>query len=175
MFSMKVFLLGLPGSGKTTLGKELAKSLGIAFVDLDLEIEKSEGMAIKKIFEKMKEDYFRMLESAQLKKWSASQKDFVMATGGGTPCFFDNLQTINQAGKSFFLDVPAREIAVRIMREKLEDRPLFARTHPESLKDHIEFMRSNRISFYRQANFIVSGTAITSQEIAEKIRTEDLR
>ena len=168
---MKIFLLGLPGSGKTTLGKELAKSLGIAFVDLDLEIEKSEGMSIPEIFAKKKEDYFRLTESAQLKRWSLSDKDFVMATGGGTPCFFDNLETINRSGKSFFIDVPASEIATRIMRQNLAERPLFARTHPESLKDHVEFMRSQRISFYRQAHHTVAGTSITIAEIAKNFKT----
>ena len=94
-----------------------------------------------------------------------------MATGGGTPCFFNNLEMINQSGKSLFLDVPASEIAARIMKVKLSDRPLFAKTHPESLKDHIEFMRSQRIIFYRKAHFIASGTAITVDELLLKIRT----
>src|SRR5947207_14326757 len=108
---MKIFLLGLPGSGKTTLGKALARSLGLSFVDLDLEIEKSEGMLIPEIFKTKKEDYFRKAEAAQLKHWSLSDREFVMATGGGAPCFFDNLETIKAAGRSFFLDVPASEIA----------------------------------------------------------------
>lgn len=167
---MKIFLLGLPGSGKTTLGKTLAASLGLSFVDLDLEIEKSEGMLIPEIFQKKKEDYFRKAESAQLKQWSMSDKEFVMATGGGAPCFFDNMKIINAAGKSIFLDVPAKEIAARIMKQNLSERPLFARTHPESLKDHVEFMRSQRISYYRQAHFMVSGTSIAPAEILALIK-----
>ena len=166
---MKIFLLGLPGCGKTTLGKELAYELGIPFVDLDTEIENSERESIKEIFEKKKEDYFRRLESAHLKKWCAMKNDFVMATGGGVPVFFDNLIAINQAGKSIFLDVPPREIARRIT---LTDRPLLAKTHPESLKDHIEFMRSQRISFYRQAHLVISGDSISAKEILDKIKME---
>lgn len=169
---MKIFLLGLPGSGKTTIGKELASALAIPFVDLDTEIEKSERASIKEIFEKKKEDYFRQVESAHLKKWCALQSDFVMATGGGVPVFFDNLAVINQSGKSIFLDVPPREIARRIMITQLADRPLLAKTHPESLKDHIEFMRSHRISFYRQAHLVFSGDAISVKQILEKIKTE---
>jgi len=168
---MKIFLLGLPGSGKTTLGKALAQSLGLAFVDLDLEIEKSEGMLIPEIFKNKKEDYFRKAESTELKRWSSSDQEFVMATGGGAPCFFDNLEIINAAGKSFFLDVPASEIAKRIMCQNLSERPLFARTHPESLKDHVEFMRSQRIAFYRKAHYTVSGTSIALAELLAWLKT----
>ncbi len=169
---MKIFLLGLPGCGKTTLGKELALALGIPFVDLDAEIENSEKATIREIFDKKKEDYFRRLESAHLKKWCAMKNDFVMATGGGVPVFFDNLISINQAGKSIFLDVPPREIARRITHTALADRPLLAKTHPESLKDHIEFMRSQRISFYRQAHLVLSGESISAKEILDKIKME---
>ena len=170
---MKIFLLGLPGSGKTTLGKELAEALELPVVDLDIEIEKEEKITISDIFQQKKEDYFRHVEAAQLKKWCTEKKDFVMATGGGAPVFFDNISVINNSGKSIFLDVPAREIAKRIMSSSLSERPLFAKTHPESLKDQIEFMRSQRISFYRQAHLTFTGSAIASGDILEKIRTEN--
>ena len=169
---MKIFLLGLPGCGKTTLGKELASVLDVPFVDLDAEIEKSEGRVIKEIFAKRKEDYFRQVESAQLKKWCSAKNDFVMATGGGVPVFHDNMIVINRSGKSIFLDVPPREIARRITLTALADRPLLAKTHPESLKDHIEFMRSQRISFYRKAHLVLSGDSISAKEILEKIKME---
>lgn len=169
---MKIFLLGLPGSGKTTLGKELATMFGAPFVDLDAEIEQSEGMAIREIFASRKEDYFRKAESAELKKWSVSKSDFVMATGGGTPCYFDNLAIMNDAGTTVFLDVPPSEIARRIKSSTLSDRPLFAHVHPENLKDQIEFMRSQRISHYRQARIVLAGTGISPKEIEENIRKE---
>lgn len=171
---MKIFLLGLPGSGKTTLGKELAEVCGVPFIDLDAEIEKDERLTIKEIFEQKKENYFRQIESLQLKKWCAAKTDFVMATGGGAPCFFDNVAVINQSGKSIFLDVPASEIARRIMNAAVSDRPLFAKVHPESLKDEIEFMRSQRISYYRQAHLTVSGNVMSAREILGKIKKEYL-
>ena len=169
---MKIFLLGLPGSGKTTLGKELASVFRVPFVDLDAEIEKSEGMTIKEIFLSKKEDYFRKAESVQLKNWAALKSDFVMASGGGTPCFFDNLSVMNTAGITVFIDVPPGEISKRIMNTALSDRPLFAKVHPENLKDQIEFMRSHRISYYRQARIILTGAGVSSKEISDKIRKE---
>ena len=80
---MKIFLIGLPGSGKSTLGKDLADALLVEFVDLDAEIEKQENKIVQDIFREKGEDYFRQAESALLKVWAASSKSFVMSTGGG--------------------------------------------------------------------------------------------
>src|SRR5690242_5204760 len=139
---MKIFLLGLPGSGKTTLGKRLATALQLPFVDLDKEIERTEGKQIKDIFAEKKEDYFRKLESAELKRWCAKPGDYVMATGGGAPCFFDNIDVINSSGKSIFIDVPASEIVRRMsvgnasrQTGPIEKRPLLAAGGKDGLKD----------------------------------------
>ncbi len=169
---MKIFLLGLPGCGKTTLGKELAQALSVPFVDLDEEIEKREEMPVKEIFRKRKEEYFRKVESLELSKWCESRRDFVMATGGGAPVFFDNVDKINKAGKSIFLDVTAREITNRILRTPLEERPLFANANAETLKDQIEFMRSQRVPFYKKAHMTIAGDDISVAEMIKKIRTE---
>jgi shikimate kinase len=167
---MKVFLLGLPGSGKTTLGKKLAAALQLPFVDLDKEIERTEGSPIPEIFKEKKEDYFRKLESSVLKTWCERPEDFVMATGGGAPCFFDNMEVIKRTGKSIFLDVPPSEIAIRISRTAVEKRPLLAASGKDGLKDHIEFMRSNRISYYKQASFTFTGKVVSVQEMADAVR-----
>jgi len=167
---MKFFLIGMPGSGKTTLGKLLAVELKLNFIDLDLEIEKSEGQQINQIFEKKKEDYFRRVESAMLKTYCFSRESFVMSTGGGAPCFHDNMWQMNHSGKTIFLDVPASEIANRLQKTSLIERPLFARLAPEQLKDKIEFLRSQRITYYRQANFIFEGTDIPMQTVISKIK-----
>lgn len=166
---MKVFLLGLPGSGKTTLGKRLANAMKLPFVDLDKEIEKTEGKPISEIFTEKKEDYFRQLESAILKQWCSRPDDFVMATGGGAPCFFDNIDVINHAGKSIFLDVPPSEIAKRMSRAGVEKRPLLAPSGRDGLKDNIEFMRSNRIGFYKQATFTFSGPTVLVQDMIDAL------
>ena len=167
---MKIFLIGLPGSGKTTLGKRLATALQLPFIDLDKEIEITEGKQIREIFAEKKEEYFRKLESSELKKWCSKPEDYVMATGGGAPCFFDNIDVINSSGKSIFLDVPASEIVRRMSTGPIEKRPLLAAGGKDGLKDSIEFLRTNRLTYYKQASIILSGAAITAEQMAEALR-----
>jgi shikimate kinase len=169
---MKIYLIGLPGSGKTTLGKRLASHLNLPFVDLDHEIELKEGAAIKDFFNVKGEDYFRQLESEILKKFSTQNADFIMATGGGAPVFHDNLKVMNASGKTIFLDVPPSEIANRILRTNPAKRPLLANLAPDDLKDKIEFMRSQRIAFYNQATIKISGANIEIQEILKAINPD---
>lgn len=167
---MKIYLIGLPGSGKTTLGKQLAAQLKIDFVDLDTEIEKSEKRAIAVIFKEAGEDYFRSSEATELRKWSQGQNNFVMATGGGAPCFFDNLELMNQSGTTIFLDVPAKEIAKRISSQS-DTRPMLLDLNFEQLKDKIEFLRSQRKPFYRKAKVIVKGSSIQISDVINELRS----
>ena len=162
---MKIFLLGLPGSGKTTLGKELSVLLGLRFVDLDLEIEQDTGKKIREIFEERGEIYFRELESQALGAWCVSPSGFVMATGGGTPCFLNNMETINRSGKSIFLDVPPEVIAERIRHDGHQERPLLASLQPDELNDKIKILRLNRINHYHQALFTLSGGVISTKDV----------
>jgi shikimate kinase len=104
-----------------------------------------------------------------LQRLSEGPASFVMATGGGTPVFFDNMNYMNKKGVTIFLDVPATEIANRILKTALEERPLFAGVHPEELKDQIEFLRSQRIPFYRQARVNLTGAVIPLDEIVKAI------
>lgn len=169
---MKIFLIGLPGSGKTTLAKQLASKIPLPYMDLDQEIEKAEQKTIPQIFKDKKEDYFRKVESQLLKAWCTSDMSFVMATGGGAPCFFDNLKVMNDAGITIFLDVPTMEIAKRIVSSKGEERPLLKASGLDGLKDQIEFLRSQRIGFYKQAKMSFAGNQIYANQILNQLKKE---
>jgi shikimate kinase len=169
---MKIFLIGLPGSGKTTVGKELARKLNVPFLDLDAEVEMREKRQIQQLFKTQGESYFRKIESLVLKEWCGSTSDFVMATGGGTPCFFDNMDQINKAGESFFLDVPTKEIANRIKKSNLNKRPLFENLHEEELKDKIEFLRSQRMGFYQKAHHRIVSDQVNVNDITSQLNAK---
>jgi shikimate kinase len=156
---MKIYLIGMPGSGKSTLGRKLAKELLVEFVDLDYEIETSERKSIKEIFALNGEDYFRQVESKTLIDWSASSKSFVMATGGGTPCFYKGIEVINETGLSIFLDVPVSQLLSRL--EKKTDRPLLSSADQKEMDEKLTALRSRRLSVYRNAHITIENPDVS--------------
>lgn len=158
---MKIYLTGLPGSGKTTLGKQLAKALNLNFLDLDEEIEKVENRTIPTIFETEGEDYFRKVEQQELHK-TTTIKNTVISTGGGAPCFFDNADFINSNGTSIFIDVSPKEIAKRVSKGP-NNRPLLNGVN--SLEYEINTKRSQRISYYSKATHILTGDRLQVKDL----------
>lgn len=141
----------MPGSGKSAVGRRLAQVLGVVFVDLDEEIERAEGMPITKIFEDKGEAHFRKVESETLRSWASRPYAFVMATGGGAPCFHQGIEVINKSGTSIFLDVPADQLASRIAAEA--HRPLIGdKDRDETLARLLE----ERRGIYKQARHHVN-------------------
>ena len=141
-------------SGKTTLGKKLARALNYRFIDLDKLIEKDQGMEISAIFAQKGEDDFREVETRILKD-TATQQGIVLASGGGTPCFFDNMKVIKEMGVSIFLDVPAEDLARRIENHGKDDRPILSGA--TSLVDTLRSRITDRIPYYSQADFTLKG------------------
>ena len=150
---MKIFLIGMPGSGKTTLGKELASHLKVDFVDLDAEIEKSEQKSIADIFSQQGEAHFRLVEARLLREWAASTTPFVMATGGGAPCFHKGIETINEYGLSVFLDCPVSSLVDRVSTNR--ERPLLFASDLEELRKKLDRIRMERLDCYRRAKIVV--------------------
>ena len=149
-----IILIGMMSSGKSTLGKKLSRSLGYRFVDLDKLIEKDQESEITDIFSQKGEAYFREVESRILKQ-IPSDSSIVLAAGGGTPCFYDNMEFIKNLGISIFLDVPATDLAKRIENHGKDDRPVLsgATSLEASLKQKID----ERLPFYSQADLIIRG------------------
>ncbi len=156
------------GSGKTTLGRELAASLNESFIDLDKYLEEKYFKSIPKIFEEEGEAEFRKKEQHCLKEVSEFE-DVIIATGGGAPCFFDNMDVMNQTGYCVFLDVPSEELANRLKQAKIE-RPLIKGKSPEELVDFINEMMDKRRPFYEKAKYIMTGADITAKDILTNIK-----
>lgn len=150
----------MPGSGKTTLAKQVSEEMNLPFVDLDVEIENEEQKSIPEIFNQQGEDHFRQVESSVLKQWASSQKSFVMATGGGAPCFFKGIDVINQNGISVFLDVPLAEITKRV--SKKQGRPLLQSNDDKELSEKLRLMREKRLWFYNQAHITLTDPTTTT-------------
>ncbi|CAG5068688.1 Shikimate kinase [Dyadobacter sp. CECT 9623] len=159
-----IILVGMMSSGKTTLGKKLARILNYRFVDLDKLIEQDQNMDIPTVFATKGEPYFREVESRILKEVSG-RRNMVLASGGGTPCFFDNMRVINQMGISIFLDVPAKDLARRIENHGKDDRPILSGT--TSLTDTLEQKINERLPFYSQALITLKGDIDTSHLLQE--------
>jgi shikimate kinase len=163
---MKIYLIGMPGSGKSTLGRKLASALAIRFIDLDHEIEQNEGKVISQIFAELGEDEFRKIESNQLHAWASAQGQFVIATGGGAPCFLNGIDLINETGISIFLDVPVNELVRRLKENK--DRPLL---QSADLEERLTSLRNKRIDVYAQAHVVISDPSVSIEQLLEILRS----
>ncbi len=148
-------MLGMPSSGKSTLGRQLAKELNYDFVDLDKKIEISEGKKITEIFNLEGEEYFRKVEADQLRKIVPNSK-LVIATGGGTPCFKDNMSYIKENGISVFLDVKPEKLEERMRNSKRNNRPLFS-LESDTLLTTLTRTYDERGEFYKKADIIIEG------------------
>ncbi len=154
---MRIFLLGLMGSVKTTVGKTLAKKLALPFYDLDELIEMWIGMSVSEYFAKFGEEKFRILEQEVL-YGSFSLNGAVIATGGGTPCFFDNLEQINKHGISIYLQANEKLLCSRL-KEGKEKRPLISNLSDDELANYMADLLEKREPFYAKANYTVSAIA----------------
>mgnify|MGYP003294502563 FL=1 len=145
----RIFLIGYMGAGKTTLGRALAKELDIQFIDLDSYIEKRLCKSVSQIFAENGEEGFRDIERRMLHE-VGDFENVVISTGGGTPCFFDNIEYMNRQGATVFLDVPVERLFIRlkIARKK---RPLIMEKNDDELRDFITEQLAKRMPYYSKA------------------------
>lgn len=171
MNNIKIVLVGLPGSGKSTLGGELAKQLGFPFYDLDDLIVQQEKKSIPDIFYEKGEGYFRQAETKALEKQLDSDEGMVLATGGGAPCFNDNMDRINQKAISVFLDVPMQEIIQRMTANEVALRPLFQGLDAGEIAAKLTDLYTARLSYYEQAKIKLSGEDISTELLISELMT----
>ncbi|MFT3752722.1 MAG: shikimate kinase [Paludibacter sp.] len=152
----RIFLIGYMGSGKTTIGKLLASRLGYSFVDMDAYIEEKQFKTISQFFAEKGEHEFRALEQKCLHE-IAEFENVIISTGGGTPCFFNNMEYMNSRGLTIYLKLTAAELAERLELIGVSKRPLLANRTGEDLRSFIDDGLSKREPFYEKANHSFSG------------------
>jgi shikimate kinase len=165
---MRIYLVGFMGSGKTTVGRKLAAILGYDFIDLDDFIENEYKISIPRIFEKYDENAFRKIEHKSLKRCS-DYENTLISTGGGTPCFFNNMELINNSGFSVYIRMHPKSLYNRLISSK-KKRPLLKEKSPEEIMAFIEHSLKVREPFYNQAALTVKGEDIKPETIIEEIR-----
>ena len=145
----RVFLVGYMGVGKTTIGKLLSKELGVQFIDLDKYIESRYRKTVPDIFAEKGEEKFRMIEREMLRE-VASFQNVLISTGGGTPCFFDNMDLMNQHGVTVYIKASAKQLVSRLLASK-GVRPIIQGKSPEELKDFVTTHLAEREEYYSKA------------------------
>jgi len=165
---MRIFLIGFMGSGKSTMGRALASELKLNFIDLDTFLEEKYFRTIPQIFAEEGEEGFRRKERKILEEVSAFD-DVIVATGGGAPCFFDNMDLMNNSGFCIFLDVNKESLVSRLIHAKIE-RPLIKGKTQEELENFIEAMMEKRRPFYEKARYILKGNEIQVDQVVRLLK-----
>lgn len=165
---MKICLVGYMGAGKSLVANKLAFLNNFDRVDLDFEISKRVGLSVSDIFETKGEIYFRKVEREVLVDCLSCEKDVILSLGGGTPCYYNNMEFINEMSKSIYLRAGVNTLIKRLLFEK-EKRPLIAKVPNENLPAFVGQHLFERNQFYNQAKIIVDTDNLTLEEIVEKI------
>lgn len=159
------------GSGKTTIGHRLARQLGYAFMDQDDLIEELAEKKIPEIFESEGEAGFRKQERQAIQNL-IKQTNLVVATGGGAPCFFNNMQVYNENGITIYLKLPPKALAMRL-KDSSTERPLIKNKSEEELINYIEQTLQEREKYYQQATFVIEGINLRVEDILQVLGLPD--
>jgi shikimate kinase len=165
---MRIYLIGFMGCGKSTLGRKAAALMGMDFIDMDKYIEERYFKSIPRIFEEEGETGFREKERYALLEVSQFE-DVIVATGGGAPCFFDNMEVMNQTGITVYVAPDTETLANRIIKSKTE-RPLVAGKTREELIAFIEETLKKRMPYYLKAKIILSNNNVSEKAMTEAIQ-----
>ncbi|GAB2525838.1 shikimate kinase [Rufibacter soli] len=165
-----VFLVGMPGCGKSTVGRALAEEVGYTFLDLDTLIEEQEGATVPQVFERKGQAYFREAEARALRQVTGEKRGVVLATGGGAPCFHGNMTFMLENGAAVYLQVQPQDLVARLTRQDLDARPLLREKSPEALEEYLAETLAQRELFYAQAAFTVEAGGKTVAEVVAAVK-----
>lgn len=163
---IRIFLTGYMGAGKTTLGKALAHRLHLPFIDLDSYIEERMHKRVSTLFAERGEDGFRELERKMLHEVGEFE-DVIISTGGGAPCFFDNMEYMNRQGTTVFIQVQP-DLLFRRLRVAKQQRPILQNKSDEELSRFIVEALERRLPFYKQAHYLFDGDELEDGRQIEK-------
>jgi shikimate kinase len=167
---MKIVLLGYMASGKSSIGKKIAKSMAMNFIDLDDYIIEHEKMSIADIFKNKGEIYFRLIEHQYLKKILSRSDDFILSLGGGTPCYAKNMEEVNKGDTiSVYLNGSIPTMVKRLIKKKAK-RPLIASLNDDQIPEFIAKHLFERSFFYEQAKLTVKIDDKTKNEVATALK-----
>ena len=164
---MRITLVGYMCSGKSTIGRKLAFTTGHNFLDLDERIEEKYHISISDFFRKYDENAFRKTETETLHE-IMGEKEFILSTGGGTPCFFDNMEWINHNSLSFYIELPLEVLIHRILESK-KQRPMLVNFSGSSLNDFVAGQLEQRVPCYLRAHHTINCTNKEVNTIASEI------
>jgi len=167
IYIMLIYLIGYMGCGKTTIGKKLATQLNYSFLDLDDVIEQNQKKSIAEIFEKDGQNTFREIEKNNLHN-TFNLKNTIISTGGGAPCFFDNMEQMNRYGTTIYIKLSPKALTKRLSNLR-SSRPLIKEKTDEELFNFIEKMLSERELFYNKSLIKVNGIGLHTNRIIKAI------
>ncbi|MDX1938248.1 MAG: shikimate kinase [Flavihumibacter sp.] len=165
---IRIYLIGFMGSGKTHWGKRMAQALQVPFFDLDEVITVSSQKTITEIFSLHGEEYFRTLEKEALEAVTADHEQFIISCGGGTPCFFNNIDFMKKQGRVWWLNTAVDVLVARLLKEKTK-RPLLRTIADEDMKAVIIKKLQERRFYYQQANVVVDEDLINLDELLKLV------
>jgi shikimate kinase len=160
---MRIFIIGYKSSGKTTLGRQLAKRLNMKFIDLDHVIEKREAVSIPELYEKIGDDEFRK------KEWEAlleivKHDNLIISTGGGAPCHCDNMTLMEKFGEVLYIKLDNNTLVSRL-KFATKDRPIVKNKTDEELREYVTDLREKCEHHYLRAKYIVDGKNLTVEKV----------
>jgi shikimate kinase len=162
---MRIFLIGFMGSGKTTTGRKLARKAGLSFIDMDEEIENKYNQKVGRIFLEKGEAVFRQYERDLLKEIIALD-NMVVSTGGGVPCYYNNMEFMNENGITVYLRLDPPSLVKRLEEAKT-DRPLIKNKNHDELIEYVANNLAEREKYYMHASYVIDARNLKISNLLE--------